>query len=58
MLDLLLYALFIGTMLVTVRWLVGVLAQALVALFSAFVSLTGTVIVVGALFFLLLQIVR
>jgi hypothetical protein len=55
MLDILLYAVFITTLFFFARWLLGILAAALVALFRALVSLAGTVIVVGAIFYLVMS---
>jgi hypothetical protein len=56
MLDFLLYVFFTVTLFVAARWLVALLAQAIVALLTLVASLTGTIIVVSALFYLILQL--
>lgn len=54
MLDMLLYILFIAVLLITARWTLMFLFQALASLIRALVSLAGTVVVAG-MFLLLLS---
>lgn len=54
MLDMLLYILFIVVLLITARWTLMFLFQALASLIRALVSLAGTVVVAG-MFLLLLS---
>lgn len=58
MLEILLYALFVSAAFVAGRWMLGLLVQAVTALFSALVSITGTMVVVGGVFYLVVLILR
>ena len=58
MLDGMLYVLLIAVLLVTARWTLLFLVQALVRLVQVLVSLAGTVVVAGIFLLLLVNILR
>mgnify|MGYP007071030167 CR=1 FL=1 len=58
MLDGMLYVLLIAVLLVTARWTLLFLVQALVRLVQVLVSLAGTVVVAGMFLLLLVNILR